>query len=146
MTADPFVLDAIRDTFRCQACRAEVHARGALGSLINRHSDFVEAHLHCHAVPTPAPVDVPLTPGMLRRDHLGLWSSWQLLPGLSAWRVHALTLEDAVAQLQIAHHTLQQRVTLLGSTLPRDAAHLEFLVQVLASEGHTVDVTVAVAG
>lgn len=137
MIADPFTLDAIRDTFRCQACRAEVHASGALASLIDTHSDFVEAHLHCRPVPTPAPVDVPLTPGMLRRDHQGLWSSWQLMPGLSAWRVHALTRDEAVAQLQVAHHTLVQRVTLLGSTMPRETAQLEFLTQILASEGHT---------
>lgn len=146
MNADRFALDPIRNTFRCLHCRAEIHVDRSLIEMMNAQSDFVEAHLHCAPAATPAPVDVPLASGLLRRDHLGLWSSWHPIPALGGWRVEALTLEDAVTQLRVAQHTLQQRVTLLGSTLPREVAQLDTLAQVLGSEGQAAAPAVAVAG
>ncbi len=143
VTRDPFVLDPLRNTFRCQHCRAEIHVDRSLVDVMNDQSDFVERHLACPPAPVPAPVDVTGTPGVLRRDHQGLWSGWQRMPGINAWQVAAVTKDEAVMQLLVTRHTLQQRVTLLGSTFPRDTAELELLAQVLASEGHIVDVAVA---
>lgn len=103
------VIDAIRQTLRCDHCRAEalLPPQPATITDFSKGIDaFTAPHRACLPTPVPTPAYVRTAPGgaAMKRDERGLWWDWTPQPGrtgnqLPTYNVQPLIQVDAWAAL-----------------------------------------------
>lgn len=104
------VMDSIRQTLRCNHCRAEAPLPpqpSPITVFVKAMNAWGEDHTHCAArcLPTPAYVRTAPDGAAIKRDHDGLWWNWQPVAGrrgneLPTYSVMPVPLGDALEVLR----------------------------------------------
>lgn len=138
------VLDAIRQTLRCEHCRAEVAMPKPplpIDKFSGTLTDFGARHNSCAPIPRPAPCSVRTGPDgdAYRRDHEGLWWAW--LPegrdplGRPRYQVQPLTPTEVRRGLEELAGRMSEQVAASGGRDWDAQTSLEQAQAALESEG-----------